>query len=151
VKKIKEFFIKLAYLIQKDEKHNKVLSYIFAGVRLILRLILSRYNIQLGHFVLDPMSQEIAIIGIVVGDTRSFVFSWFARVATIVAPPAILSIFLAHIFAQQIMRNIEYTKWKNNVCILLENKDLKKQVMEIFQDVQNQNNNCNAIKLEYLN
>ena len=49
------------------------------------------------------------------------------------------------------MHNTEYTKWKDNVHRLLEDKDFKKQVTEILQDLQNQINNRNAIKLEYLN
>jgi len=68
-----------------------------------------------------------------------------------VVPPTILSLFFARSFAQQIIHNIEYTKWKNNVTRLLEDKDLKKSIIEILQNVQNQTNNRNAIKMEDLN
>jgi hypothetical protein len=112
--KIQEFFLKLAAFLQ-DRKNQIILHYILSGARLVLRLMLSMYGIQLHYLVADPVSQQRIITAIVAGSTTGFVLSWIAAATTISIFPILLSIFTLRSSFQQVTHNREYAKLKDEI------------------------------------
>ena len=94
---------------------------------------------------------EIAIMASCVGGTASFVSAWLSVGATLSASPIILSVLLMRGFVQQIIHNIEYTKFKDNILRVLQEKEFKKEFRSILEEAQKRINNANAIKLKHLN
>jgi len=148
---IKDVIIKLAVFLKKRELRARVLKIIFTQARLVLQLVLHICKINLHYVVVGEGTPQIVVIACCTGGTIGFVCSWFSVGAIVFTPPTILSVFLLRSWAQQILHNVEYTKLKNSIGRLLKDKDIQEEIKKILIETQNQVDNSNKIKLEYLN
>lgn len=72
------------------------------------------------------------IITATAGGAVGFTFSWFAAGASLVAPTVLILVFSLRSFAQQILNQINYLKFKTLVNKMLENEELKKTIRAVF-------------------
>ena len=151
---IENLVIQLAIFLKKKELNAKILKFIFRHGRLVLQLILARFNINLQYILVNPETQGIAVIACCTGGTAGFVLSWFSVGTVLFGPPTILSVFLVRSSLQQIIDDIEYIKLKKNISKIyriVKDENSIKEVTNIFLEAQKQIDNSEAIKLESLN
>lgn len=67
-----------------------------------------------------------------VGGTAGFTLSWFSVSTSLVAPPLLLSIFLARSVIQQIINEREFLKFKTLIKRILEDEEWNKTLRVFF-------------------
>ena len=121
-----------------------VLKIFFSRGRLILELILYKCNINISYtFLTKRLSTKV----IVFTATAGFTLSWFMVGAALVAPPRLLSTLLLRSFTQQMLNQMEYSKFKKMVNKMLDDDDLKEKLRAFFLEGEGPANSSRRIEM----
>lgn len=130
--KIQQMVERLAEFLKRRELKG-VLKIFFCHGRLILELILYRFNINMSYAVLtEGLSTQVIVFTATVGGAAGFTLSWFSAGAALVAPPLLISTLLLRSFTQKILNQREYLKFKNMLNKMLDDDDLKETLRASF-------------------
>lgn len=132
--KIRGLVERLAKFLKQQELKG-VARIFFKSGRLFLELILFKCKINITYSLLaQQVSTQVVIITATAGGTAGFVISWFSAGATLVSVPILISILFIRSFAQQIVNQKNYLKFKKLVIKILEDDDLKQTLRAYFLD-----------------
>ena len=119
----------------KERELKGIARIFFKKGRLILELILYKCQIDITYSVLTQgFSTQVIVLTCVIGGAAGFTLSWFSAGASLVAPPALVSIFLLRSILQQIVNQRDYLKFQKLVKQMLEDKELKQTIRTWFFD-----------------
>ena len=129
-----------AFLKQRELKG--LLKIFFCNGKLILKLILSKCNINLTYEVLtEGLTPQVIVITSTVGGAAGFTLSWFAAGAILITPSLFLSILGLRSFAQQILTHIEFSKLKD----LFQQRFEEDEIKETLQVIIGEESECPVI------
>ena len=116
-----------------------VLKFFFSRGRVILELILYKCHIDISYAVLTKrVSNQLIVFTATTGGAAGFTFSWLttATGAALVAPPLLaITLFLRSV-TQQMLHQVEYSKFKKMVNQILDNDNLKERLRLFFLEVK---------------
>ena len=131
---IKAFIERLASFL-KERELKGLARIFFKNGRLVLELILYKCRIDITYSLLtEEFSTQVIVITATAGGAAGFTLSWFSAGASLVAPPVLFSILLIRSFAQQIVNQIDYSKFKKLVNKMLEDDELKQTIRAFFME-----------------
>lgn len=133
---IKGFVERLVRFL-KERELKGVARIFFKNGRLFLELILYKCKIDLTYSLLNQgLSTQVIVITATAGGAAGFTLSWFSAGASLVAPPVLMSILLIRSFAQQIVNQRDYVKFKKLVTQILEDDELKQTIQAFFMEAE---------------
>jgi len=135
-----------AFLKQKELKG--LLRIFFSQGRLILELILYKCNINITYSILtEGLSTQVIVFTVTAGGAAGFTLSWFSAGAALVAPPLLASVLLLRGFTQQMLNQMEYSKFKKMVNKMLDDDDLKETLRAFFLEGEGSANSSKRIEM----
>lgn len=151
--KIRKLVENFAIFLKRNEMKG-IFKILFKNGRLLLELLLTKYNIQIYYqicyiFTEQGLNTQIVVWTSTMGGLTGFTLSWFSVGAWFVTPPVLISILSLRSFAQQIINNREYNKVKKIVFQALNDPEIKKRLETFFDDFKIPKSNTNIIKMKY--
>ena len=118
---------------RKRRELKGLLKIFFSHGRLILELILYKCRINISYaFLTEEVSTQVIVFTATAGGAAGFTLSWFTAGAVLVAPPILITTFLLRSFTQQMLNQMEYSKFKKMVNQMLDDDDLKETLRAVF-------------------
>ena len=113
----------------KERELKGITGIFFKNGRLLLEFILYRCKIDLTYSLLtEGLSTQVIVITATAGGATGFIHSWFSAGASLIAPPVLISILLTRSVTQQVVNQIDYSKFKKLVNKMLEDNELKQTI-----------------------
>lgn len=113
----------------KERELKGITGIFFKNGRLLLEFILYRCKIDLTYSLLtEGLSTQVIVITATAGGATGFIHSWFSAGASLIAPPVLISILLTRSVTQQVVNQIDYSKFKKLVNKMLEDDELKQTI-----------------------
>jgi hypothetical protein len=133
----------------KERELKGIARIFFKNGRIILELILCKCKIDISYFLLNQgLTTQVIVMTATAGGVAGFTISWFSVGASLVAPPLLISAILMRNIALQIINQMDYLKFKKIVTKMLEDKELKKTLIAVFEEagVSTTNNTYRQMK-----
>ena len=134
--KIEQMDMRLTAFL-KQRKLKRVLKFFFSRGRVILELILYKCHIDISYAVLTKgVNTQLIVFTATTGGAAGFTFSWLTTGAALVAPPLLATTLFLRSVTQQMLHQVEYSKFKKMVNQILDNDDLKERLRLFFLEVK---------------
>jgi len=123
----------LASVLKEKELDGVFGKFFFRNGRLILEIVLKRFNISIIYcFLNEGLDNKMIAFTSLVGGTLGFTASWLYVGTTLIMPSLLLSTFLSKSIIERFLHHQEYLSFKNNFSKLLEQQDEIKQKFQAF-------------------
>jgi len=115
---------------------------------LILELILYKCRINISYaFLTEGVSTQVIVFTATAGGAAGFTLSWFTAGAVLVAPPLLVTTLLLRSFTQQMLNQMEYSKFKKMVNQMLDDDDLKETLRAVLLEGEGPATSSSRIKM----
>jgi hypothetical protein len=139
---------RLATFLKEKELKGTANIFLKNG-KFILELILYKCRIEMTYSILTAeLSNQVIILTSTLGGGVGFTISWFSVGAVLVFPPLLTSILLLRSSTQQILNQIDYSKFKKMLNKILDDDELKKTIQAFFIEAQGQTPVSGGLKMK---
>ena len=119
--------------------------------RLVLELILYKCRIGINYEILsEGLNAQVIVVTTTVGGAAGFACSWFSVGAILVSPPVLISVLLLRSVTQQILNQMDYSKFKKMMDKMLDDDRIKETIQALFMEGEGPTPSFGTLKMEPL-